>query len=559
MSNLDIVWALTVDGRLAYCNRAFEVFTGYTQQAFKGLSAPFPGLKLPSFVCEIQDGQDDLGKASNLQVVTKHPSTGSDVHFDIRRFDIADQSGQLPLRAAIARNVTYVRNLELDLTAARKELARLANTDPLTGLSNRRHFEDKLKNVIDTLEARAEQGALLMIDLDRFAAINDSVGNAAADIILVRIAERLRSVCDPAGVFLARPGSDEFAVILPNVESHDTLARFAERLLSAIAHPIYSEQRVLTVAASIGIAQIPQHGREVEELESFAETAIMEAKRLGGNTWRIFEDTLFDLARDRYELEADLRNALATDQFTSHYQAKIDLKTGEITGMEALMRWNSPERGNIPPAMFIPLAEETGLIVPLGERILTEACHFARHWNTSGRKPARVAVNLSPRQIMYDDFLPLLRNCLSRTGCRPDWIEIEVTESILLSYEKRVDDLMHELAALGIAIAIDDFGTGYSALSFLTRHPITTLKIDRSFVQRAPSDPKTSVLTRAIVAMANGLGMRTVAEGVETAEQAGFMRDIDCTEGQGFRWNKPMARDAFLVWADTLQTLEAAQ
>jgi diguanylate cyclase (GGDEF)-like protein/PAS domain S-box-containing protein len=555
----DMLWMTDNEGRIRLCNSSLERFTGHSQDQLRGRKLPIAGLRLPSFM---QDNDHAGIKASGpnvLEVNVRHPRTGANVFLEIHKVAVRNDAGDIQGVVGVARDITVRKNLELELTASKSELQKQAFSDPLTGLPNRRHYTSKIEDMLAAALASGTIGAMMMIDLDRFSAINDSVGHAAGDILLTEMAARARKIAVTVGGYVARLNGDEFIVFVPDIGERQNIGRIAEAFLTEIGKPFFSENRVLTISASIGIALIPEHSRSSSDLLIYADNAMFEAKRAGRNTWCIFDESLIFEARERFALEADIRRSMEANHFTSHYQAKIDLKTGEITGIEALMRWRHPERGNIPPAIFIPLAEETGLILPLGEKILTDACHFARIWNDGSRRPARIAVNLSPRQIMFDDFMPLLKSSLSKTGCRPEWLELEITENILLSDEQRVTELMQGLAALGVSIAIDDFGTGYSAMSYLTRYPINALKIDRSFVHQVTEDSKKAVLVKAIIAMASGLGMKSVAEGIETSHTAAYMRDIGCNEGQGFLWNRPMAQDDFMRWAADRAKVNAAE
>lgn len=555
----DMVWFVDNKGQFQLANPAFERFAGLSQTELFQTRPNSPERAVAASLMEAGEIDGETGAARIVEKTVQHPRTGVEVFFEVIKVAVRSRSGEVDGYLYIARDMTHRKSLELELRASKNELIKQAYSDPLTGLHNRRHYSEKIEEILAATSATHGLGALLMIDLDRFSAINDSVGHTAGDVLLMEMARRIRKVADGHGGYVARLNGDEFVVALQNVTGRDMVARVAERILTALSEPFFSGSWVLTVSGSIGIALFPEHAKRAEELLSYADNAMYEAKRGGQNTWRIFDESLIMQARERFELENDIRRGLSEGHFTSHFQAKIDLRTGEITGVEALMRWNHPERGTIPPAIFIPLAEETGLIVPLGEKILTDACHFARNWNDGSRKPIRVAVNLSPRQLMFDDFMPLLKACLSKTSCRPEWLELEITENILLSDEKRIDDLMHGLASLGVGISIDDFGTGYSAMSYLTRYPIETLKIDRSFVHDIVHTHKRAVLVKAIVSMARGLGMNTVAEGIESREEAVFMRDIGCNEGQGYLWHRPMPEDAFMDWARERQKNLAAE
>ncbi|HWU62220.1 MAG TPA: EAL domain-containing protein [Ensifer sp.] len=554
----DVVWCLDQDRRFRLCNAAFETLTGATQQQLVGLRPPFDDIELPQFIRNFM-AQSTECQAERGEHAVRNPKTGLRIYFETTEIALKRPDGTPDGYVCIAHDMTRRKNLELELTASRNELFQHAYYDPMTGLANLRHLAGKLAEAAAVANSGGADGALLKIDLDRFSAINETVGRASGDQVLVEIARRLRLEAEKNGDFLARLDGASFAMIVHRRTGRGDVARDCERLLTRIAKPFFVEQKLLTVTASIGASCFPEHGDNPEQLLSQADSALLFAKRGGQNTWRIFDDSLIDEARERFELEADLRKSIEGNDFTAHFQAKINLKTGEIAGIEALMRWNHPEMGSIPPGVFIPLAEQTGLIIPLGERIMTDACHFARHWNDGHRKPVRVSVNLSPRQVMLDDFIPLLKGCISRAGCRPEWLELEITENMLMSDSQRIDELMRALSALGVTVAIDDFGTGYSAISSLTRYPVATLKIDRSFVHTRVSDGKPSAIARTIVAMARELGIKCVAEGIELATEADMLSKIGCDEGQGFLWHKPMPEEEFFRWVARYEKNAAAQ
>ncbi|MCD2179663.1 putative bifunctional diguanylate cyclase/phosphodiesterase [Rhizobium sp. C1] len=552
----DIVWCLDQDRRFRLCNAAFEAFTGKTQDELAGQMPPFVDAELPQFIrgfmahsTECQTGQSEHS--------VRDPRSGQRIYFETTEIALKNPDGTPGGFVCVAHDMTRRKTLELELTASRNELFQHAYYDPMTGLPNLRHFSGKLAEAVAGSGGR--QGTVLKIDLDRFSAINETIGRVSGDHVLVELSQRLREEAEIHGDFLARIDGASFAMVVYRDAGRDDIARDCERLLTRISKPFFVEQKLLTVTASIGASCFPEQGDNPDQLLGQADSALLSAKRGGQNTWRIFDESLIDEARERFELEADLRKSIESDNFTAHFQAKINLQTGEIAGVEALMRWNHPEMGSIPPGVFIPLAEQTGLIIPLGERIMTDACHFAHLWNDGSRNPVRVSVNLSPRQIMLDDFLPLMKGCISRAGCRPEWVELEITESMLMSDPQRINELMRGLSALGVAVSIDDFGTGYSAISSLTRYPIARLKIDRSLVHTRVNDGKPSAIARTIVAMARELGIKCVAEGIELAAEADMMRQIGCDEGQGFLWHKPMPEEDFFRWVARYETTREAK
>lgn len=554
----DVVWFLDEERIFRFGNAAFEQLTGLRPETLSGLRPPFDTIDLPPFVAQFMADGSSCKSAPGEHVLT-HPRSGARTHFETREIEMRNDDGALVGYVCIAQDITKRKALELELVASRNEMFHQAYYDPLTGLPNLRHYTDKDIESILSASSGRPCGAVLKIDLDRFSMINDMAGRSSGDTILKEIASRLRIEAEKSGDFVARLDGASFAMIIGRAPGSDDVARACERLLGQISRPIFVDQKLLSVTASIGAACFPEHSGCKNELLTLADHALQQAKRSGRNTWQMFDERLFEEARERFALEADLRQSIEDGNITAHFQAKINLATGEISGVEALMRWRHPQMGSIPPGMFIPLAEETGLIIPLGERVLTNACHFARLWHDGTRKPLRVSVNLSARQIMYDDFMPMLKKCLSHTGCKATWLELEITEKVLMSDAQRVDDLMQGLDALGITITIDDFGTGYSAISSLTQYPIRTLKIDRGFVHCKPDDRKAPLIARTIVAMARELKIKCVAEGIETQAEAEFMQRIGCDEGQGFLWHKPMSEEDFFRWAANLDTVAAAQ
>jgi diguanylate cyclase (GGDEF)-like protein/PAS domain S-box-containing protein len=554
----DIVWFLDEKCVFRLCNKAFEAFTGQARQALSGLLPPFDGMDLPPFIARFMAGGQQI-RPQPTEYAVRHPKTGEHMHFETTEIKISRPDGTIAGYACVAHDITKRKALELELVDSRNEMFRHAYYDPLTNLPNLRQYAAKDIQTIASLSSGQNCGAVLKIDLDSFGMVNDLTGRASGDRVLKELADRLRLEADKTGDFLARLDGASFVMIVGRTPGGDEVARDCERLLGQISRPIFVDYKLLTVTASIGASYFPEHSNSKDELLTLADHALHLAKRGGRNTWHIFTNQLIDEARDRFALETDLRNSIEDGSITAHFQAKINLSTREISGVEALMRWRHPQMGSIPPGVFIPLADETGLIVPLGQRVLTNACHFARLWHDGTRKPLRVSVNLSPRQVMYEDFMPMLRDCLSHTGCKPEWLEIEITENVLISDAKRVDDLMVGLDALGIAVTIDDFGTGFSAIRSLTRYPIGTLKIDRGFVHCKPDDRKGPIIARTIVAMARELGIKCVAEGIETQAEAEFMQQIGCDEGQGFLWQRPMSEDDFFRWAANFGSMLVAQ
>ena len=416
----------------------------------------------------------------------------------------------------------------------------LAFTDPLTSLANRTRFFDLLAVHTASRRQRDQAGAVLMLDLDRFKAVNDTLGHAAGDIVLRMVADRLRSTLRTDDV-LARLGGDEFAVLQIAAEEADAAAALAARIVRVIAaSPFLLDGQPIHLGASIGIAMVPDDGDDPAELMRNADLALYAAKADGRGTFRRYDVSLDEKMRERRAIEAGLRLALAQGQMELHYQPLVDAMSGRITSVEALVRWNHPTRGLVPPLDFIGIAEETGLIVPLGEWVLNTACLEAATWP----EEMRVAVNLSPAQFRERSLVPLVVAALHSANLEPGRLELEITEGVLLSDEGGTLETLNELRSLGVHVSMDDFGTGYSSLSYLRKFPFDKIKIDQSFVRQLPHDAESAAIVRAIITMAKCLGMSTTVEGVETAEQFDFSVAAGCDTIQGYLISRPVDRAA---------------
>jgi diguanylate cyclase (GGDEF)-like protein len=415
----------------------------------------------------------------------------------------------------------------------------LASHDSLTKLPNREMFNQLLHFTIEAARRFERRFAVLFIDLDRFKVINDSLGHEAGDMLLVETAGRLRRSLR-SGDVVARLGGDEFVVILENtVESQDVEAA-ARTLLSALSQPLQLSGHECHTTASIGIAMFPGDGTDVQTLTKNADMAMYLAKEDGKNGFRFFTKAVKTQSIERLMLETSLRHALDRNEFSLHYQPKVDLATGQITGVEALLRWTHPELGMLPPVEFIPLAEETGLIVPIGRWVLKQACAQNMAWQRLGSRPVSMAVNLSPRQFADENLLHDIDDALKSCGMSPTLLQLEVTESMVMQNVARAVKTLTAIQGRGIRLAIDDFGTGYSSMSLMKQFPIDTIKIDRSFVRNLADDCEDQAIAQAIISMGKALGMTIVAEGVETANQKTFLRDHACDEMQGFLFSKPV-------------------
>jgi diguanylate cyclase (GGDEF)-like protein len=424
-------------------------------------------------------------------------------------------------------------------TRADERIEYLASHDSLTHLPNRETFNQLLHFTIEAARRYQRRFAVLFIDLDRFKNINDSLGHEAGDILLVETARRLRQNLRSSDV-VARLGGDEFVVILESTADSQDIEVIAQTLLSGLSQPLQLCGHECHTTASIGIAMFPADGTDVQTLTKNADMAMYRAKEDGKNGFRFFTEAAKTQSIERLTLETSLRRALDREEFSLHYQPKVDLASGQITGVEALLRWTHPELGLLSPVQFIPLAEETGLIVPIGRWVLKQACAQNMAWLRQGLRPVSMAVNLSPRQFADEGLLHHIDDALNSCGMSATLLQLEITESMVMQNVSRAVRILDAIQARGIRLAIDDFGTGYSSMSLMKQFPIDTIKIDRSFVRNLANDREDQAIAQAIISMGKALGLTIVAEGVETAEQESFLRDHACDETQGFLFSKPV-------------------
>jgi diguanylate cyclase (GGDEF)-like protein len=428
---------------------------------------------------------------------------------------------------------------------AEQQADHLVYHDSLTGLGNRRLLKNHLGAALQTVRQGQSGLGLVHLDLDRFKDINDTLGHAVGDQLLIEVTKRLehclRATAGSDGNLLARLGSDEFALVLRGMNGRQELEAFALQLQDSLTAPFELRGRVVTVSASLGIARAPEDADDPDSLLRESDLAMCQAKRRGGSGHEFFADSMQDIAAHRLVLDNRLRQALDNQEFELFYQPKLDLLTDELRGVEALLRWKDTGRGVVGPAEFIPLAEETGAIVPIGEWVLRSAMLQAREWKEAGM-PTRVAVNVSARQLQQrEDFIAMLVLLLAETRLDPGLLELEITESVLLEDSEAAVTLFQDLRRIGVGLALDDFGTGYSSLSQLRRLPIDTLKLDRSFIHGAESNPESAALIGSIIAMAKVLDLRVVVEGVETRQQRDLLEELGCDEIQGYLVHRPMA------------------
>ena len=438
--------------------------------------------------------------------------------------------------------------------AAKAYQDRLTFFDTLTGLPNRRMFLDRLDRLLERSRRNQNKSAVLHLNLDRFKQINDTLGQQVGDSLLNAVAERIESsvrssdlvaASDHLGIPLARIGGDEFTVVLADVGHLDSVTRVATRIQDSLTQPFFVKGEELFATVSTGIAVFPDDGADKETLLKHCGVALSHAKATGKNNYQFYSKEMNARASERLNLENQLRKALDRDELQLFYQPKVDVQTNQLAGAEALLRWQHPQLGLVSPDQFIPIAEETGLIVPIGEWIAHTACTQCRSWRSIGQNPLRVSVNVSGRQFNSEGLVETIRHALATSQLPGESLVLEITESVIMSNPLQTIKTLESLKALGLAISIDDFGTGYSSLSYLKQFPLDELKIDRSFVTDVCSDSRDAAIVKSVIAMAKGLGLKVVAEGVENQAQKEFLLHQGCDEYQGFLFGKPIPASEF--------------
>ena len=427
-----------------------------------------------------------------------------------------------------------------DRKAAEERVQLLAYYDALTGLPNRTLLQDRLSQALASARRRKDKVALLFLDLDRFKIINDSLGHSVGDLLLKEVAERLKRWAREQDT-VARLGGDEFLIVLTDVKDIPGAAVAAERLMDAMTAEFVVQGHLLRVSCSLGISIFPEHGADGETLIKNADAAMYSAKDYGRNNFQFFTQDMNAEVVERLTLESSLRLALEKKELFLVYQPQMDIASGRITGLEALLRWQHPELGLVPPDRFIRIAENSGLIVPIGEWVLRTACSQARKWQDEGLLAVPVAVNVSAVQFRQEGFRKMIDRVLRETGLAPQYLELELTESLLLSNADVTLSVLRGLKAMGLKLAIDDFGTGYSSFGYLKHFPVSKLKIDGSFVRDVAVNPDDAAITTAIISMAKSLSLKVIAEGVEDEAQMSFLRAHQCDEIQGYYFSKPLA------------------
>ena len=450
---------------------------------------------------------------------------------------VYDDQGQACKYVGIFSDITERKETE-------RQLKHLAYYDALTSLPNRVMFYDRLQQAVSSAKRDDHLLAIMMVDLDRFKHVNDTLGHDAGDEVLVVVAKQLKSLLRDSDT-VSRIGGDEFKIILTDIKSPEEASIVAQKIIDTLRQPIQLKGKMATIGASIGIAIYPEDGNEIDQLIKYADMALYKAKESGRDCYLYFSNDFQTQILDHIEMESDMKKAMALGEFSLHYQPKINLHNDSLSGMESLIRWQHPEKGLIPPDQFIPFAEETGLIIPLGEWILNTACQQLRLWSKDLEQPLNLAINLSALQFQQKDFVHTMKKIIDTHGIDPKNLELEITESMVMADVDKAIVIMKQLRDLGLKLAIDDFGTGYSSLSYLKKFPINTLKIDRSFVRELTVDSKDAAMVKAIISMAKDLDVDVVAEGVETKEQLDFLKMHGCHYVQGFYFSKPLNVEDF--------------
>jgi diguanylate cyclase (GGDEF)-like protein len=454
------------------------------------------------------------------------------------------RTSKLPLWDREGKVIGVIGTYE-DITerkVAEERVQYLAYCDALTGLPNRTLLQDRLSKALASARRRKDKVALLFLDLDRFKDINDSLGHPVGDLLLQEVSERLKKWAREQDT-VARVGGDEFLIVLTAVKELADAAVAAERLMNAMAAEFVVQGHSLGISCSVGISVFPEHGADGETLIKNADAAMYCAKESGRNNVRFFINDMNAQVVERLTLEHGLRLALEKKELFLMYQPQMNIATGKIIGLEALLRWQHPELGLVPPDKFIRIAENCGLIVPIGDWVLRTACSQSRKWQDEGLPAVPVAVNVSAVQFRQEGFCELIKRVLRETGLAPQYLELELTESLLLSNADVTLSVLQELKAMGLTLAIDDFGTGYSSLSYLKQFPVSKLKIDRSFIRDVAVKPDDAAITTAIISMTKSLNLKVIAEGVEDEAQMSFLRAHQCDEIQGYYFSKPLAVD----------------
>ncbi len=540
----DAVVATDVHGRVQFMNPVAEAMTGWPQAEAQNrpvvevfnIVETHTRARSDNLVSQVLEQHRSIALTGQALLVARD---GRETPVDETAAPLHDDKGRLTGAVLIIRDVTERKRAE-------EKLRQLAYHDSLTGLPNRALLQILVGQALAHTQRHGAQGAVLFVDLDRFKTINDTLGHATGDQLLKAVAARLTRVLRQSDT-VARIGGDEFTILIEEIEQPQDAAHVAEKILSALAEPFDLAGQELFISASIGISIFPTDGHDLQSVLKNADTALYRVKDQGRNGYAFYQAEMNAAALNQLAIENSLRRALQREEFILYYQPKVASTNGRVIGVEALLRWHHPELGLVPPGQFLSLAEETGLIVPIGEWTLRTACQQAKTWLTQHHlPPLRVAVNLSNRQFRQPDLVAMVARVLAETALPASALELELTETVIMQDRETAIAKLQALKQMGVFISIDDFGTGYSSLEYIRHLHVDGIKIDRSFVRAAHIDEKDEAIVKAIVTLAHSLSIRVTAEGVETVEQHGFMRACECDETQGFYFGHPMAPDAFL-------------
>ena len=518
-------------------NPAFTAISGYTAEEVKGKNPRIlaSGLMDADFYQKMWASLATTGKWQG-EIVDRRKD--GEIYAEwLSVSALRNDDGQLTHYVALLTDIS-------ERKAAEERMNFLAQHDILTSLPNRILFLDRLQQAITYAERQQNNVAVLFLDLDRFKNVNDTLGHHIGDLLLQEAARRIR-LCVRNSDTVSRQGGDEFVIMLPNLDDLGDIVQVVDKVIESIAKPYNLNGHIMHLTTSVGVSVYPGDGSDSEMLIRNADTAMYQAKDAGRNDYRFFTQEMNRAIAKRVGLENKLRNALERGELLLHYQPKVNLRSGEIVAVEALVRWQHPEDGLISPAEFIPIAEDTGMIVPLGEWVLNEACRQNQEWRKTGLREIVMAVNLSPAQFQEHELINVVLAALARSGMPASSLELEITESAMMRYPEQATIMLNKISELGIRVSIDDFGTGYSSLSHLKKFPIDELKVDQSFVRDLTSDNDDAAIVSAVIGLAKSLGLSVIAEGVETIEQLRFLKNLDCDQMQGYYFCRPLPADEF--------------
>jgi diguanylate cyclase (GGDEF)-like protein/PAS domain S-box-containing protein len=542
----DAVLSSDIPGNVTYLNLVAERMTGWSREEALGRPLTDVFRIIDSATREYRNPMEVAVQRNDMVGLTSHclliRRDGVEIPIEDSTSPIHDRAGQVIGAVTVFRDVSAARALSL-------HAIHLAQHDFLTDLPNRMLLNERLTQAIDLASRSSHHLAVLFLDLDGFKHINDSLGHVIGDALLQSVAAQLVK-CVRRSDTVSRQGGDEFVVLLSEIEHADDAIDSAERIIAALVAPHHIAQHHLHVTVSIGISIYPHDGADAETLIKSADIAMYQAKKHGRNNYQCFEPAMNARAVERQWIESGLHHALAQREFVLHYQPKIDLESGAMTGAEALIRWVHPKRGIMLPTEFVPIAEDCGLIVPIGQWVVSEACRQMRAWIDEGRAPLAVAINISAGEFKDPRFLENLRAVLRDRRLDPSCLELELTETSLMQNAESSARALKELKAMGVKVAIDDFGTGYSSLSYLRQFQVDALKVDQSFVLEITADPANTPIVCAVISMARSLGHRVIAEGVETPDQLAFLQAHRCNEAQGNYFSPPLAPERFVSLLD---------